>query len=1526
MSQRISSFQIGTIFYQSGYGYPTHIATRGCTYIDVETGTEYINKDGIVDWVPFLDGSTVITGGTTTGDYLPLSGGTVSGATTFTSGITVNTISDVDYINFKTSPIVPNPTGGTLYFDSNENALSYKPVTNQNDVTVNLGQEGLIRIYNNLGYQINNGQVLHITGATSGIPTVALANASKLGTAFTESIAQTSGVATHDIPNGQFGFMTNFGIVRDLNTSGFTAGQEVFLSDTVDGALTNDPNNLAFTSRVSTVGYCLESSPTNGKILVVITNENPLQSLTQQEVNVLLGNVISTGAYFYTGATTASSTTINVSPVRGWIVYNTGPTYSTNPLVLNVYYSGGTNIPITGLTNSFDTYLMVTSGGTLYQTTSYPTPIERRQNIFLGRVVHPNKTTILNVEQSVDFDVSPYSSLRDLWVPLKLINENVVPSPNGATLTFKTSAGTFWGNGIGFPTNELNPNSITVPAYTPASFYYTTQTGGTFTTTTTTVDTTKYDVGGVAVNVPGSGNYSTQRIYMSQSGVIRLQYGQNYYSTLAKAIAAIPSETFVTNPDNGLDCILIGLLTVKDGTSDLSNTDDAIFTFVSKFGDLLGGTGGIATTTLQQAYNNSVPPEILTNSTLGALSIQNGTGSSDNVSNLFEGLNTAGSITSFIRADGTISGTTLLTNGFRANNNGITATTISATSVSLPFSSGSTLFAGTSGQISQNNSQFFWDNVNNRLGVGTNSPQAKLDVASSTGNTAIHITSSALTNSDINFINSGYPLPRWTIRGGAAANGSSGALVFQRLGGTYVMSITENTNVLIGTATDAGFKLDVNGSTNVTGPSTSDSASLGSELLSSSGWVSSGWTGSYAAGFTHLTGNTSGLTNSLAAVVNNYYQITYTITGRTAGSISVTFGGFSFGATATGSQGPKASTTAGLVITPSSDFDGNVIFSIKIIGTSTATSTWKNSSGTVVNELRASNVNSNVFLGFNAGSRNTTGQNNTLIGQNAGQVNTTGTYNTFIGNSAGANNTIASNNLFVGYQAGVSNTTGANNTFLGYSSGYANTTGAGNVFIGLSSGQANVQGSSNAFVGTQSGIANTNGANNSYLGNNAAANNTAGNNNVAIGLNAGRFISGGAIAATSIGNSIFIGANVYPLADSQTNQIVIGFGSVGLGSNTTVLGNNSTTFTSIYGNVGIGVTTDSGYKLDVSSIARISGDTSIVGNIIQSSTAYTGTHTIGFSANNSVRFTNSGIGQYMQVGPSNVVDFVGQQVRSVQRGANFGSSISGSTILILNALAAQTSGTFSPSGIELTYPINNTGTYSGITRGIFYNPTLTSLVGTTHRAIETVTGDVVLGSTSGSVLVGKTTNDGFRLDVSGTTRLSALTQNILTVIGSGNSTTSPIFSVQGSQGELFSVTDSLTGSLFSVNDISGLPILEVFSDNTTLMGNYLAPSLNTTAKVSLTAGTNTIYSIPVSAYTGAFFDYTLVSTGTTGARAGNIMSIWSGTTVQFTETSTNDIGTTAGVTFSVTSNGTLAQLSSSATTAGWIVETIVRSI
>ena len=63
------------------------------------------------------------------------------------------------------------------------------------------------------------------------------------------------------------------------------------------------------------------------------------------------------------------------------------------------------------------------------------------------------------------------------------------------------------------------------------------------------------------------------------------------------------------------------------------------------------------------------------------------------------------------------------------------------------------------------------------------------------------------------------------------------------------------------------------------------------------------------------------------------------------------------------------------------------------------------------------------------------------------------------------------------------------------------------------------------------------------------------------------------------------------------------------------------------------------------------------------------------------------------------------------------------------------------------------------------------------------------------------------------------------LIVQGSGSLFPILDIQGSQGELFSVTDNLSGSLSSVNDISGLPIFEVFSDDTVKIGTYNAEGL-----------------------------------------------------------------------------------------------------
>jgi len=704
MSQ-IRETKLNPVPIQTGYGAPSHISPAGSFYFDFNTGIEYQNKDGVNTWVQFLDA----TNNNLSSYYLPLSGGTVFGDTIFTSGLTANTLDITNYIDFNTGTTNPTPLGGRVFFDNGAKALSYYDVLG-NNVPIAMGQQLYTRVYNGTGSQIDKGKVISITGTSNGLPSATLA----VNTHAINS-AKPIGLAAENIPNNSEGLVINNGILSGITLNTFSNGDTLYLSDTAPGGYVATTSSLAFTARTNEIGYVIQTGSTTGKIYVNINNEDSNLSLTDIERNILEGNVISTGTYAFTGLTRVSNTLFSIAPMNGWVVKNTNG-YATLPEVINIVYNGTTGITTPYLTTADATYVLITSAATVTLQTTFPTPQERRQNIYLGKVVHPNRSTILNVNNTVDFDVSPMSALRDMWTSFKLINVGIIISPNGANLNINTSAGTLWGNGIGWVTNQLNPNSVSLSGKSPASFAYRTQTGGTA-TETTTIDTLNYDVGGVVTNIPGSGNFTTQRIYQFPTGLIRIQYGQHYYPTLAKALAELPNETFVEYSNNRDNGILIGYLTVKDGTTNLSDTNDAIFTLVSKFGEALGGTAGLSTTTLQQAYDNSTTPEIIINAALDGLTIKNGTGNPDATTHLLEGQNTAGSTTSFITAAGGFSGSsvsaiTITTPSVTANANGLTASTISATTYqNLPID------IRTSGATYSNNTFTFTNNTGGTFNV-----------------------------------------------------------------------------------------------------------------------------------------------------------------------------------------------------------------------------------------------------------------------------------------------------------------------------------------------------------------------------------------------------------------------------------------------------------------------------------------------------------------------------------------------------------------------------------------------------------------------------------------------------------------------------------------------------------------------------------------------------------------------------------------------------------------------------------------
>jgi len=94
---------------------------------------------------------------------------------------------------------------------------------------------------------------------------------------------------------------------------------------------------------------------------------------------------------------------------------------------------------------------------------------------------------------------------------------------------------------------------------------------------------------------------------------------------------------------------------------------------------------------------------------------------------------------------------------------------------------------------------------------------------------------------------------------------------------------------------------------------------------------------------------------------------------------------------------------------------------------------------------------SNVFIGNSSGYSNTMGYRNVFLGHSSGYFNKGegfgGSFNVLLGDRAGYNND-GSYNVFMGYEAGSENTTGMGNIFMGFKAGQKNITGGNNVIIG----------------------------------------------------------------------------------------------------------------------------------------------------------------------------------------------------------------------------------------------------------------------------------------------------------------------------------------------------------------------------------------------------------------------------------------------------------------------------------------------
>lgn len=173
-------------------------------------------------------------------------------------------------------------------------------------------------------------------------------------------------------------------------------------------------------------------------------------------------------------------------------------------------------------------------------------------------------------------------------------------------------------------------------------------------------------------------------------------------------------------------------------------------------------------------------------------------------------------------------------------------------------------------------------------------------------------------------------------------------------------------------------------------------------------------------------------------------------------------------------------------------------------------------------------------------------------------------------------------NLSIGQDALSKVTTGKSNVAFGTSALLQNTSGKANVAVGEGALIRNSVGSDNTALGSSAMFENL-GSNNTAAGSGALGNLKVGDDNVAIGCNSGFSISyigpQKPNALTKSSSSVFIGSRAIAPTDDSVNQIIIGYGALGRGSNTVQIGNDA--ITSIGGQVAWSNPSDVRLKKDI---------------------------------------------------------------------------------------------------------------------------------------------------------------------------------------------------------------------------------------------------------------------------------------------------------------------------------------------------------
>lgn len=368
----------------------------------------------------------------------------------------------------------------------------------------------------------------------------------------------------------------------------------------------------------------------------IIEFDNSTDTTTSGSTGVLTGGVLSTGA---------GSNQYSISDGTGQLADGAG-------VVTPVSWSGKSNIVPTNLATNLISWVGIDSAGNVVEQVTAFTRAQARTIIILGVVVHVNLTTVdaVNNEQHIAYNAM--SSTYDLAESIGFFNvEGNIFSANGANLNIDQSNGKIFKMGSNYDLAPVdNPHVRSLASLTALSFQYRFSDGSNGVTGIAVDPTTLDDGSGGTTTVPNN-HFSIQRIYVFTSGNVKLQRGVASYPNLDSALAGYSSEAYVTEPSIEANGLLRGFLVVREDTTDLTDTAKAVFISAPKFGEGGGSTGASASALdLQTGYNNSVTPEITTDTTRGALTLKRG--SALDADNVLEVKNGAGTTNASITGDG----------------------------------------------------------------------------------------------------------------------------------------------------------------------------------------------------------------------------------------------------------------------------------------------------------------------------------------------------------------------------------------------------------------------------------------------------------------------------------------------------------------------------------------------------------------------------------------------------------------------------------------------------------------------------------------------------------------------------------------------------------------------------------------------------------------------------------------------------------------------------------------------------------